>query len=225
MTNEPSLQGKRIIIFLEWTTLFFSQLKMKISRESRESREKRIVSLAFAFRTATYERQQCMFSRDSRDSREQKTAWGENVFIMRFPWWWWRILRKKEVSRLKERCLDGIIKFWHRCWTRSGISDASALPRRQMMMRYKILRDSWWVIIDYLYFTKSRCWRNLSIVNYDTSYQDPLLARHSSNKFDSALATLRNCELSIVNCELPIALPAKGWMRNPYIRLFCFFSL
>lgn len=45
---------------------------MKISRESRESREKRIVSLAFAFRTATYERQQYMFSRDSRDSREQK---------------------------------------------------------------------------------------------------------------------------------------------------------
>ena len=36
----------------------------------------------------------------------------------------------------------------------------------------------------------------LSIVNYDTSYQDSLLARHSSNKFDSALAALRNCELS-----------------------------
>ena len=35
----------------------------------------------------------------------------------------------------------------------------------------------------------------LLIVNYDTSYQDSLLARHSSNKFDSALAALRNCEL------------------------------
>ena len=68
--------------------------------------------------------------------------------------------------------------------------------------------------IDYLRFTKSRCWRNLSIVNYDTSYQDPLLARHSSNKFDSALATLRNCELSIVNCELSIGSPAKRLPRG-----------
>ena len=56
-------QGKRII-------KTFSPHAVFCSRESRESREKRIVSLAFAFRTATYERQQCMFSRDSRDSRE-----------------------------------------------------------------------------------------------------------------------------------------------------------
>ena len=45
-----------------------------------------------------------------------------------------------------------------------------------------------------------------SIVNYDTSYQDSLLARHSSSRLDSALAALRNCELSIVNCQL-ITLP------------------
>ena len=32
----------------------------------------------------------------------------------------------------------------------------------------------------------------LSIVNYDTSYQDSLLARHSSSRLDSALAALRN---------------------------------
>ena len=35
----------------------------------------------------------------------------------------------------------------------------------------------------------------LSIVNYDTSYQDSLLARHSSIRLDSALAALRNCQL------------------------------
>ncbi|MBR4041606.1 MAG: insulinase family protein [Bacteroidaceae bacterium] len=35
----------------------------------------------------------------------------------------------------------------------------------------------------------------LSIVNYDTSYQDSLLARHSSSRLDSALAALRNCQL------------------------------
>ena len=42
--------------------------------------------------------------------------------------------------------------------------------------------------------------------NYDAAHQDSLLARHSSNRLDSALAALRNCELSIVNCEL-ITLP------------------
>ena len=46
----------------------------------------------------------------------------------------------------------------------------------------------------------------LSIVNYDTSCQDSLLARHSSSRLDSALAALRNCELSIVNCQL-VSLP------------------
>ena len=33
------------------------------------------------------------------------------------------------------------------------------------------------------------------IVNYDTLYQDSLLAWQSNNKFYSTLATLRNCEL------------------------------
>lgn len=32
-------------------------------------------------------------------------------------------------------------------------------------------------------------------VNYDAPHHDSLLARHSSNKFDSALAALRNCQL------------------------------
>lgn len=34
---------------------------------------------------------------------------------------------KKGSLKAKERRLDGITKFWHRCWTRSGISDASVL--------------------------------------------------------------------------------------------------
>ena len=45
----------------------------------------------------------------------------------------------------------------------------------------------------------------MSIVNYDTSYQDSLLARHSSSKLDSALAALRNYQLSI-NLRLPHAV-------------------
>ena len=79
-------QGIRIIIFLEWTTLFFSQLKMKISRESRESRENIHCCRSYVAVRKANASETMRFSRDSRDSREQKTAWGENVFIMRFPW-------------------------------------------------------------------------------------------------------------------------------------------
>ena len=32
--------------------------------------------------------------------------------------------------------------------------------------------------------------------NYDAAHQDSLLARHSSSKLDSALAALRNCQLN-----------------------------
>ena len=54
-----------------------------------------------------------------------------------------------------------------------------------------------------------------SIVNYNAPHQDSLLARHSSSKLDSALAVLRNCQLSIVNCQLSISIGSVLPYRGP----------
>ena len=55
--------------------------------------------------------------------------------------------------------------------------------------------------------------------NYDAAHQDSLLARQSLNSLDSALAAPRNCQLSIVNCQLNALLDSIDHNNTTLIAL------